>query len=169
MSAGTAQAQPPDTTLHPRWFLPLLRRLLVIAVLVVSLLATGYEAFEYAAWHMSVDSYTLVTDSSGAPIPFFTESNPQAASAMRQRLNNLPRVPASVLRNPVDPSGGAACVEPLYTGPILDFRYNFYWHGALIETVWSQYTRCGVGWISCGGRTVEVGDLPLLPSSIKAN
>ncbi len=147
-----------------------IQRILLGALLGGCITLIGYGTFEYTVWHLlPVTRYTLVTDSSptsGFSLPYVNNTNAQSATALRAQINNSPKVPAGAAP---DPLGGAKCMEtlnggPPYSGPISSFRYDFYWHNTLIETVWSQYTACGVGWIQTGGRTVEVEMLSILNS-----
>jgi len=139
----------------------------VLSWLFLVLLAVGLVCvYEEGIWHISVDRVTFVAyDVNGKMLVKFTSINAQDATNLRQQINALP--PAALPPFPSPPTPGVQiCLEPLYSGPIASYRYEFFSHGFLIEKVWSESTQCAAGWASSGGVTNGLFGLPVIPKGV---
>jgi hypothetical protein len=137
---------------------------LFIAVCAVPLI---FGAFEYAIWHMPVDSYTFIArNTDGQVIAHETSNDTRVASALRERINNDINDPSELFANLFGPG----CNEPIYTGPDASYFYDFRAGAWTIETVWSPivHTDCGQAWVNCGGWTTLTQDDPIMPITFDA-
>jgi|SRR5579862_5223586 len=136
---------------------PSLRRLLVAALILLGLLGT-LGAFEYTVWHIPADRFTFVVyDANGNLIAHVARNNAREADAFRQQVN-------AQFQSDWDEDPVTGCAPN--PGIIMSFRYDFFWRGFLVETVWSQNTECPVGWESGGGVTFEVIGFPIAPPGV---
>jgi hypothetical protein len=168
MSTSASQRRSEDRTSDatPRWLPPqrvlrFVRRVLIGLVFV----CVVFGAFEFIVWHMPVDSFSFTAyDANGKILAHIVRSDAQEANTLRQQINNKPQAP--IEGTAIHAPTVALCMEPIYTGPIASYRYNFWWHDLLIETVWVDFTACGGGWVSSGGSTIGVLKMPVVPKGV---
>jgi|SRR5579862_2057639 len=160
-----AHTQKRQETDQPSFRWPSLKRLAAL-VLILCGITGAVSLFEYTAWHMPVDRFTFVAYNltHDKLLANINRANAQEANALRQEINALPHL--SLLDNSMGLPTAAGCAEPLYTGPIGSYRYDFFWRGLLVETVWVNDTTCAGGWVSSGGITFGVYGMPILPNGV---